>query len=164
MRISMRDFVSRLLIISLFFSATVAPSAASVYGADEEPSEPTSPQYTEEQLSKLLTEDDVVEKGEDYTVFELPDGSNVMQMYTSNIRIEEEDGSLSDVDNSIEEISAAGGTAYTNVNGFVDVTLPETLAPETPVSFRAGGNVISFLPVFEEYGPFLEAIKAALAE
>ena len=74
-------------------------------------------------------ENDVIEKGKDYTIFENEDGSRTMDMYTENVREKDENGEYVDYDSSLKVIPqtrsrSASNYKYKNINGVTDVKLP----------------------------------------
>ncbi|HHW94755.1 MAG TPA: hypothetical protein GX736_02355 [Mogibacterium sp.] len=131
--------IAVILAITLFLEMILSPVI--VMGYDKDPQE-------EPATNQELREAKVTEKGENYTIFEHADGTETLQMYTGDVRVEGEDGKLEDIDNTLEKKVKDGETIYTNVNGFVDVTLPETLSADKPICVENGAESIMFLPIF----------------
>ncbi len=133
--------ISIMLMMFIVIELTLSSSIGIVYGISNNDASGNAPEH-------FISEDNVKEVGENYTVFEQPDGSETIQVYTGNVRKEDENGELTDIDNSLEQVKEDGEISYTNVNGFVDITLPETLASETPIKVENGADSIKFMPAF----------------
>ena len=100
---------------------------------------------------------DVIEKSEDYTVYENEDGTRTIDMYTSDVRYKNEQGEYIDYDNSIVTMptrrkrSVMDNYKYTNKEGMVDIKLPEDLASDVPISIQdKDNNEVKFYPIFEK--------------
>ena len=100
-------------------------------------------------------ENDVIEKGKDYTIFENEDGSRTMDMYTENVREKDENGEYVDYDSSLKVIPqtrsrSASNYKYKNINGVTDVKLPSDLADNKSISIsKDGKDEVIFSPIFK---------------
>ena len=135
--------IALFITLTLFIEYTISPSVWMVHATDDTDASEAAPEH-------FLSEENVTEKGPNYTLYANGDGTETLEIYTGDIRTKDENGDLVDVDSSLEEISLGGERAYTNINGFADVVLPETLSAETPVSIEAGSSSVKMIPAFGE--------------
>lgn len=119
----------------------------------------TDTKESSETLPNDLSKSEVLEKGTDYTIFKNPDGTRSMDVYQADVRTQDENGELEDIDNSIKKTDEEGKTVYRNQNGFADITLPETITKENPVQLEEKRNKVSFYPVGKEENTTLEMDK-----
>lgn len=119
----------------------------------------TDTKESSETLPNDLSKSEVLEKGTDYTIFKNPDGTRSMDVYQADVRTQDENGELEDIDNSIKKTDEEGKTVYRNQNGFADITLPETITKENPVQLEEKRNKVSFYPVGKEENTILEMDK-----
>lgn len=131
--------ISMILCIALTFELVFSESVAIAFATGD-----ISQSKSTEEI-EVYEESDIVETGSDYTVFANDDGSETLVMYSSDVRTSE-DGELVDVDNSLE-LTEDG---YRNVNGFTDVSLPETVGADSQITVTNKDNrrSVSFVPVF----------------
>lgn len=145
--------ISILLIFVLVFEILFSSAEWFAYGN----SNTTETKKSMEPSLTDLSKSEVVEKGTDYTIFKNPDGTRSMDIYQSDVRTQDDDGKLADIDNSIEKTVVSGETIYKNQNGFVDITLPETITEENPVQLEEKGNKVLFYSVGSEDNVILKA-------
>lgn len=139
-------FISTMLAFMMFLEVVLLGYAPVVSAKENtEPPKETSRQS------------DVIEKSEDYTVYENEDGTRTIDMYTSDVRYKNEQGEYIDYDNSIVTMptrrkrSVMDNYKYTNKEGMVDIKLPEDLASDVPISIQdKDNNEVKFYPIFEK--------------
>lgn len=135
--------ISFFLIFVLVFEILFSSAEWFAYGDTNA----TDTKESSETLPNDLSKSEVLEKGTDYTIFKNPDGTRSMDVYQADVRTQDENGELEDIDNSIKKMDEEGKTVYRNQNGFADITLPETITKENPVQLEEKRNKVSFYPV-----------------
>ena len=102
-----------------------------------------------------FTEEDVIEKTETTTTYDIGDGLNAKVFHGGEVRFENEDGELIDYDPSLvkikdgeksDEETSLKGYEYRNNTGDKKQYLPETLSENTPVIMEYAGNQITITP------------------
>ena len=136
-----KQAISLTLIFVLIFEILFSSAELYAYAASDD--DASGAGSTELSLSS----ENVVEKGTDYTVYDMGDGTRGMEIYQTDVRTTDEDGNLEDIDNSLRKVETAGETYYQNRNSFVDVMLPTEITSDNPITISEKGNQISFLPI-----------------
>ena len=102
-----------------------------------------------------FTEEQVIEKTETTTTYDIGDGLNAKVFHGGEVRFENEEGELIDYDPSLvkikdgeksDEDTSLKGYEYRNNTGDKKQYLPEKLSEKTPVIMEYGGNQITITP------------------
>lgn len=107
----------------------------------------------QEVASKSFDSDAILEKGENYTTYDLGNGEKETVFYGGDVRYKNEEGQLVDYDPSLTKVSssekteqkkALKGYAYTNKAGDKKLYMPQTLSEQTPVRLEYNDYAIEF--------------------
>lgn len=103
-----------------------------------------------------VTMEDVIEKTEDTTTYDLGGGQKLLVFHGGEVRYENDEGELVDCDPSLVKLDTGeksgrneslNGYAYKNKEGDKKQYFPETLSESTPILMENGDYSMSFTPV-----------------
>lgn len=106
---------------------------------------------------EVINEDNVIEKTENKTVYELDDGLKREVIYDADVRFYDENNKLTDYDPSLMKIDSSKSDnnedlskyKYENKAGDKKVYLPEKISTETPILLENEKNQIKVTPIIE---------------
>lgn len=142
-------FLTLCLVITLI--PDIGYAAATEPAAETTASEQTA--ESEKTDAAEIQKDDIIEKTETYTTYDLGDGKLETVFHGGQVRFENEDGELEDYDPSLEELKKGEktvqkhpltGYSYTNRTGDKKHYLPENLSEDTPVRLEYQDYAIEF--------------------
>ena len=105
-----------------------------------------------------LTEEQVIDKTENTTTYDMGDGTKSVVLHGGDVRFENDDGKLIDYDPSLIEVeenqtteseTSLEGYKYENKVGDKKQYLPEVLSEETPILMEYDGHQLSLIPKSE---------------
>ena len=159
-----KNITARIIAVILCFLLvnTLTPDTGR---AESQQNDQASEGMTAEEQSKAdlkLTQDDVdrsdvieSENTKDSTTYSLGGGKKMTVIYSQDVRYEDEDGELKDIDPSLQSIGnrketenkiSLSGYSYENKAGESDQYIPESLSKDTPVLLEKGDLDISMVP------------------
>ncbi|MCC2707765.1 DNRLRE domain-containing protein, partial [Intestinibacter bartlettii] len=112
---------------------------------------------TNARQEKVINEDNVIQKTENKTVYELENGLKREVLYDTNVRFYDKNNKLTDYDPSLIKINSKKSDnnedlseyKYQNKAGDKKLYLPESVSTETPILLENEYNKIKIAPVIE---------------